>query len=743
MLVVNPLGPTAGRYYRDGPDRGTWCGGGAAALGLEGPVDPVALDRLLRGRHPASGEPLPLRPAPHRRAGWDLILAAPKSVSVLAGLAPPPRAASLAGAQPEAAAAALDWLEARACWARRDGRLVAGEGFLAARFDHRASDAGDPHLHGHVVLANLVRTHDGRWSALDGSALWLHRRALAAVYDLGLRHALEARGLRAGWALRGDGSWDVAAVPRAAVEAASRREAEVRGALPGAEPTRRARRAARARTRAAGSGGDWWAAVTAAGLGPAQAAELNHPGDAAPAAPATPGPEPALTAAVEQRLRGERSSWSRRDVLVALAATATTGATPGQAESWADGFARGCLPARGGRLSSPAAADLDRAVLDLARRAPPGIGLAAPAAVAASMERRPELDPAAREAVRRLTGPGRGVDLLGGGGAGEALVAQALVLDAAREAWAATGHRVVVAAGEGAARRWAGLAGLEPAGPTAGSVVVVDRADRLAPRELLGILEEASRVPAKVVLVRGGTLPARRSALCDGLEAIDATLGHVVPPATAGTGTPRRDDVLTTVSALDGLVSAWWSAGGGAHLVGLGPAEVVELNGRARRALRAAGVLEGPDAWLAGRPFAVGDRVIPLRREAGAPGSEGVVVWVDPGGSRRPPAVLVDWGGDRRRLDAWAARHVGHAYALTPAGLRVRPGRALLLGDPSALGRAAPRVDLALAAGLSPPGRARALEGPERLPPRRRGPEPPGRAPAGREPARDVPGLGW
>ena len=847
VLVVNPLGPSAARYYRDGESPGTWRAKGSSAIGLDGQVSPTALEHLLQARDPHSGVELFGRRHPHRRAGWDLIVAAPKSVSVLAGLAPPPRAEALVAAQQAAVDDALAWLEQRACWARRDGRLVAADGLIAARFDHHRSAAGDPHLHAHVVLANLARTPDGRWSSLDGSSLWLHRRAFSAIYDLALRHHLERCGLRAGWELHPDGTWDVASVPRAAIDSVSRREADVRRTLTDEETTRRSRRAARALTRPdeprtvpgdhpSATTKSWWGAVTAAGLDPGAAAGISYPraephwaeppltGSTSPREPlssreplspreplswrprASPeatarehpvstGPPPLdLAGSVGARLVSRRSDWTSRDVVVALAASAAFGVTPEAADRWARDFSRSCLPAPGGRLTSPAAGDLDRSVLDLARRAARGIGLAAPDALEAALYRRPDLDPTARAAVRRLTGAGHGVDLLGlpeasgTGGAGcEALVAQAAVLDAAREAWTASGQHVVVASTTAGTGRWAALAGLSgPAGsPGAGpetslraaglrglraaggrpaSVLVVDRADRLSPEDLRDLLEEASLVPTKVVLVRGGTLPALHTATCRGLEAIDADLGHATPsqhpPGSLG-GPDAPLGALSTGRALERITTLWDGPDAPHRLVGLGPAEVNELNRRARESLRSAGRLTGPDVILAGRPFAVGDLVIPLRREAGAPGSVGRVVGAEPGSARHPGRVVVDWGGSDRTHDAWSARHLGHGYALTPAGLRLRAGPALLLGQPAALGPSARWVELSLRAGgpdpgadLTPgprrdlgigtvpehgPGRpARQPAAPERTP----GTQPTPATPGSRRLVREVPDLG-
>ena len=45
---------------------------------------------------------------------------------------------------------------------------VPGNGFIGAAFRHRTSRAGDPQLHTHVLVANMTRGPDGRWTALDG-----------------------------------------------------------------------------------------------------------------------------------------------------------------------------------------------------------------------------------------------------------------------------------------------------------------------------------------------------------------------------------------------------------------------------------------------------------------------------------------------------------------------------------------------------------------------------------------------
>ena len=114
-----------------------------------------------------------------RVAGFDVTLSAPKSVSVLYGLADPAVAEAVRVAHEWAVAAAIDYLKAEAGSGPRghhgDGhaaRSVASSGLVAAAFGHRANRCGDPQLHTHVVVANLVLGVDERASTLDSRSLY-------------------------------------------------------------------------------------------------------------------------------------------------------------------------------------------------------------------------------------------------------------------------------------------------------------------------------------------------------------------------------------------------------------------------------------------------------------------------------------------------------------------------------------------------------------------------------------------
>jgi hypothetical protein len=70
---------------------------------------------------------------------------------------------------------------------------IRGAGFLATAFRPRTSRAGDPQLHTHVLIANLLQGVDGRWSAIDGRAIFQHAKTAGYVYEARLRARLTER----------------------------------------------------------------------------------------------------------------------------------------------------------------------------------------------------------------------------------------------------------------------------------------------------------------------------------------------------------------------------------------------------------------------------------------------------------------------------------------------------------------------------------------------------------------------
>ena len=108
-------------------------------------------------------------------------------------------------------------------------QLIEANGFIGAAFRHRTSRAGDPQLHTHVVVPNLVRGADGRWSAPDGRHLFTWKMTGGALYRSALRAELAPLGLR--WQVQSNGLSELADVPKAILRAFSRRRADIEQAM--------------------------------------------------------------------------------------------------------------------------------------------------------------------------------------------------------------------------------------------------------------------------------------------------------------------------------------------------------------------------------------------------------------------------------------------------------------------------------------------------------------------------------
>ena len=216
-------------YTGAGEAPGRWVGSGSALLDLDGAVDGDDLRAALAGLAPGTGltpNGTQLVSHPRRVPGFDLTFAVPKSVSVLWALADPLVQAEVADACEAALGEAMGWLEREACFVRRGTnnralvrdpaefgtRRMIAEGFVAARFAHRTSRMGDPHLHWHVLVANTARGTDGRWTALDGTALYTAQRPVGVLFQTAMRRELSRR-LGVEWGPMHNDSAEIAGIP--------------------------------------------------------------------------------------------------------------------------------------------------------------------------------------------------------------------------------------------------------------------------------------------------------------------------------------------------------------------------------------------------------------------------------------------------------------------------------------------------------------------------------------------------
>jgi conjugative relaxase-like TrwC/TraI family protein len=219
---------------------GEWYGRGAETLGLSGAVSEEDFRAILRGTKPDSGEVLVSAAAgrDERRAGWDATFNAPKSVSIQALVGEDSR---LVEAHRHAVEHALSELEAFAQARRHRGQeWVTSANIVAARFDHiaaRPSETGtqdgygpDPHLHTHVVIANMTLRPDTMWRSLDPVEIYRSQSSATAVYRSELGREVQALGYRIA-VTAADGRWELQGYTREQVMAFSRRRQDIEALL--------------------------------------------------------------------------------------------------------------------------------------------------------------------------------------------------------------------------------------------------------------------------------------------------------------------------------------------------------------------------------------------------------------------------------------------------------------------------------------------------------------------------------
>ncbi len=219
---------------------GEWSGKAAEILGLSGTVSEEDFRTILRGTRPGSGEVLvsPAAGRDERRAGWDATFNAPKSVSIQALVGEDSR---LLEAHRRAVEFALSELEKFAQARRHRGQeWVTTGNFVAARFEHiaaRPSETGtqdgygpDPHLHTHVVIANMTLRPDGMWRSLDPVEIYRSQSFTTAVYRSELGREVQALGYQIS-VTAADGRWELQGYTREQVMAFSRRRQDIEALL--------------------------------------------------------------------------------------------------------------------------------------------------------------------------------------------------------------------------------------------------------------------------------------------------------------------------------------------------------------------------------------------------------------------------------------------------------------------------------------------------------------------------------
>lgn len=703
-------------YTGKGEAPGDWLPtGGSIELSLSGRVEGEALHHVLSGEDPRDGARM-VR-AGRRVPGFDATFSAPKSVSLLYALGDTDIARETVAAHDAAVGAAVGYLERVAAFGRRGTggtEQVVTSGFVAAAFRHRTSRAGDPQLHTHVLIANMARGIDAQWGSLDGRLLLLNGRTAGFLYQAHLRAELTRR-LGVSWRPAVKGMAELEGIPASVLRAFSQRrvEIEARMAETGAH-SRNGKQVATLATRpdkrapeTTGTLRDRWACEAAEiGVGTGDITALRRQGR-------EPAPPAVTRHTLDAALTEHASFFDRRDALRTIAERAVDGIDVTATEMRADRYLKSeavveLSPALTGmRYSTPELLRIEAELIASAHRHQhDGVAVAEPDDVDDAIASRPSLNEEQQALVRTVTTSGAGIDLVvGAAGAGKTFA-----LDAAREAWQRSGHRVigVALAARAAAELQAG-SGIPSftidallyhceSNPHSAlpkhSVVVVDEAGMVGTRKLDRLHRLTRRANAKLVLVGdprqlpeiqaggafagifrriGGTRLLANMRQRDPVErlALRELRGrNVVTAIERLTDHGRVHELPTADAARSSLVTEWHNTRAtGAHavMVALRRSDVADLNGRARQLLHATGTIKGKELFAPTGRFAVGDEVLATRNRRRLGLINGTIGTVTAVNYRNTELSIRTQDGRDLTVpaDYLADGHLTHAYAIS------------------------------------------------------------------------------
>ncbi len=206
-----------------------WSGKAASLLGLSGHVEASSFHNLCHGKapdgsatiiHGKKGEAI-------KRAGTDVCLSAPKSVSLLALVKGDTR---LLEAHREAVSQALSIMETRHSSTRIGGsktRSIDRTGnLLIAQFDHDSSREKDPQLHTHCVVLNMTKRRDGQWRSVFHDEFWRHGKLLGTVYQNELARRVQELGYDI--ETKANGTFEVKGYSQASLKEFSKRSEKIK-----------------------------------------------------------------------------------------------------------------------------------------------------------------------------------------------------------------------------------------------------------------------------------------------------------------------------------------------------------------------------------------------------------------------------------------------------------------------------------------------------------------------------------
>ena len=464
----------------------------------DGQVDGRHFVALMEGRHPGTGDWLrPEGAGGGRGGGIDMTFSSPKSVSVVWAIGDPWQREQIEQAHGRAVERTVAYLRERVPVVRRryGGEVVEerAKDVLAVEYRHTTArgvsgaETPDPQLHSHVVVTGAVR-EDDRFVAVASRPVFRSAREVGAFYRSALAQELAGQGYAIDGGVGKDGRYfEIAGVPRGLCDAFSGRTREVVAAAErfrakyGRAPERGELRNVKLENRRAKeltTRGDldqaWRETAEAFAFGPGEAARLLA-GEHDPAVR-----DGLLADRVERSLTGRQAVFEVKDLRAAALEQSVGELSPELALQAAGEMVseRRILPLEDGKMTTLAVRAQEQAIerhaTALAEPAGHDVGHGARANATREVAERigAPLSDEQEMALLVLTGPERGVALIGPAGVGKGVV-----IDAATRAEQLAGRVALGVAVAGATAERLGRDSPALAGQTMTVDALIARAD--------------------------------------------------------------------------------------------------------------------------------------------------------------------------------------------------------------------------------------------------------------------------
>jgi conjugative relaxase-like TrwC/TraI family protein len=217
-------------YFGGAENEGYWRGRAARELGLSDTVSRGEFEAVLSAFHPQTGQFLLKKPNRERMACLDSLIAAPKSVSVMAiamqdriVLEAHRKAVDRAIEQAEAIAEAEHYSLGNRRYEKTENLAIACFEHWDSRIDVKETSF-DPHLHTHLVIANFTQRKDEQWRALRNRPYFRQQSVIGLCYQYHLACLLHEQGY--GLQIKPNGTIDIK-IDRAIIEQFSKRNRHI------------------------------------------------------------------------------------------------------------------------------------------------------------------------------------------------------------------------------------------------------------------------------------------------------------------------------------------------------------------------------------------------------------------------------------------------------------------------------------------------------------------------------------